>query len=175
MAEQPKYYHPSFLKGESVIVLPIGNNRYIFFGIGKVFRVIKGEEFDLAFIEFRPTSINNHPLTRTVIVKNNHPRRQLLTLKRGHFCMVYGFAYLISREDTDKDNVKKYWKKWQLYAFALQGWHTPTMFDIKRMRDNNETDEEKFEDMSELQQGFFENILDQLGEIDTDSEESEDE
>ena len=163
--KSPKYFHPSYIKNESIILIPICSGKYLFFGIGKVFNVTKGEKFDLVLIEFKPTTEKNRVGARSVIVMGNHPRRQILTLKRGQFCMAYGYAYLVNRESEKEDGTKATYRKWQLYACALQGWHTPTMFDITKMRKDNETEEDKYIDMSESQRDMFENILEQLGNI----------
>lgn len=161
--KQFKYYHISCIQKESILLIPEGKDKFYFFGIGKVFKVLKGEEYDLVFVEFKPTTNENYKSIRTIIVKNNHPRRQILTLKRGQFAMFYGRAYLVLQEPKKPDGTTAKYKKWQLYANALQGWHTPTMFDIKRMEKDNELDE--YELMSDKQKDLFDNILDRLADI----------
>lgn len=89
-------------------------------GIGTVTKIIKGNEFDLLYVNF------GRSYGREIIVRDNNSRRQLLTLKRGHRVTFYGKfkAYL---------NKKKKLKV-IFYAMALQDWFVPIAADFKQLK-----------------------------------------
>lgn len=126
----------------------------IFFGIGIVYRVVKGEKCDLVYINFGlfPTQ-----KPRLVVVFENHARRQLITLKRGQVCSVYGLARFYERK-KEQDGVETKDLKFGLYAKAIQGWYVPTMFDIRKMPTNEDVvnPTEKEENLMDT----FEDVLD---------------
>ena len=54
-------------------------------GVGIVKVIQKGEEFDMVGIDF------GRGYSRQIIVKNNHARRQIYTLKKGQLAWFYGY------------------------------------------------------------------------------------
>lgn len=105
-----------------------------FYGIGIVYRVVRGEKKDFVYVRF---GCFQNVKVRLVVVDHNHARRQTLTLKRGQCCQIYG----ISRYYTDYINLNgKRVKgiKLGLFATAINGWYVPTMLDIKKMPTNED-------------------------------------
>ena len=103
-----------------------GKSYRSFYGIGVVYRIVKQEKQDLVYINF---GILKHHRPRLVVVNDNHSRRQLLTLKRGQVCQVYGMSKIV-----DYGEKKKLW----LLAKGLLGWYVPTLLDIKKMPPNED-------------------------------------
>ena len=129
-----------------------------FYGIGKVFRVVKGEKQDLIYVRF---SVLPTAKIRLVVAYDNHARRQVLTLKRGQVCQIYGVSRefttdFISPETQEKKKVVRL----GLYASGILGWYVPTMIDIKRMPINEDlvAPSEKEEEM----QDKFEEVLNEF-------------
>lgn len=157
--------HMEHTKGESLMLFGWqefnGKKFRPFYGIGIVYRVVKGEKSDLVYVNFG--TFPDNPL-RLVVVIENRARRQTLTLKRGQVCQVYGFCRFYTQKVMD-NGVEKKLIKLALFAKGLQGWYTPTALDIKRTPINEDIDEptEKEETLEER----MENILDQFinGEI----------
>lgn len=157
------YIIPSFsgtmehLKDESFMIFGASYHKhkkyYLFYGIGIVYRVVKGDKQDLVYINF---GIFKERRTRLVVVYENHARRQLLTLKRGQVCQVYGicrfFTQKICVNGTMANGVRL-----GLYAQAIQGWYVPTMMDIKKLPINEDL-VEPTEKEKELQR-TFEDVL----------------
>ena len=150
-----------YLYGESLMLFGWqkyhGKKYRPFYGIGVVYRVVKGEKQDLVYVRFGPF---NTTKTRLVVVYHNHARRQILTLKRGQCCQVYGvcryFTTDIKLNGKDTKGLKL-----GLYATAIQGWYVPTMLDIRRLPTNEDivepTQNEKqyLENMDELLNEFM--------------------
>ena len=115
----------------------------MFYGIGTVYRVVKGEKNDLVYINF---GIFRDRKTRLVVVYDNHARRQIMTLKRGQICQVYGICRYFAT-DVEINGIKATGVKLGLYASGINGWYVPTMFDIRKMPTNEDlvepTDKEK--------------------------------
>ena len=149
-----------YLFGESLMLFGWqkyhGKKYRPFYGVGVVYRVVKGDKQDLVYIRFGPF---NTTKTRLVVVFHNHARRQILTLKRGQCCQVYGvcryFTTDIKLNDKDTKGLRL-----GLYATAIQGWYVPTMLDIRRLPTNEDlvapTEKEK-----EIQQ-TFEDVLNEF-------------
>ena len=120
-----------------------GKKYRLFYGIGVVCRVVKGDKQDLVHIRF---GCFNDARIRLVVVYRNHARRQLLTLKRGQVCQVFGFARYHTT-DIMLNGVKTKGTKIALYAHGISGWYVPTMLDIKKLPRNDDicmpTDSEK--------------------------------
>lgn len=96
-------------------------------GVGTCTKIVKGNDFDLCYINF------GRSYGREIIVRDNHARRQLLTLKRGHLTTFLGKFNIY----TDK--------KGQLrvifYAVGFQDWYLPIAADFKQLKkDSNTTD-----------------------------------
>lgn len=89
-------------------------------GVGTVTKIIKGNEFDLLYINF------GRSYGREIIVKDNISRRQLLTLKRGHKATFYGkFKPYVD---------KKKRLRVIFYAMGLQDWFVPIAADFKELK-----------------------------------------
>jgi len=142
------------LKDESLMLFGYSyrnKKRYrIFYGIGKVYRVVRGDKQDIVYINFGIFKEHN---TRAVIVMDNHPRRQTLTLKRGQVCQVYGMCRYFTTE-IEINGVKTKGVRLGLYALGLNGWYVPTMLDIRKMPTNEDLvrpteNEQKFQETME--------------------------
>lgn len=129
----------------------------IFYGIGKVYRVVNGDENDLVYINF---GLFPEHRVKALVVFYNHARRQTLLLKRGQVCQVYGLARYIERDVTNKAGHKEKKLSLVLYAHGFNAWYIPTLMDIRKMPKNEDlvspTDKEK-EYMESM-----EDILDQF-------------
>lgn len=127
------------IKGESLMLLGFTRHENVtyrmFYGIGIVYRVVKREKEDLVYINFG--IFKEHP-RRLVVVKDNHARRQLLTLKRGQCCHVYGLCRYYIGLGKEINGERKKELKFGLYANAILGWYVPTMVDIKKMPTNED-------------------------------------
>lgn len=127
-----------YLHGESLMLF--GNQTYHrrvyrpFYGIGIVYRVVKGDKFDLLYVRF---GCFQNVKTRLVVVWHNHARRQTLTLKRGQCCQVYGICRYFTTE-IELNGVKTKGVKLGLYATAINGWYVPTIMDIRKMPANED-------------------------------------
>ena len=97
-----------------------------FFGWGKVWKIEHGEKFDIVCIQF-----GFDRKIRDVVVFDNHARRQILTLKKGQYCLCGGQAKMYLRSSDDSPNAKRF-KQWTFIAYMLQGMFVPTMFDVKK-------------------------------------------
>ena len=151
---------PICLWGESVIFIPLQQYQFMFFAIGKVIRINKGDDFDIVQIQPKPCYKGEVAHLRNIIFAGNHPRRQILTLKCGQFAMFYGRANLVWQE-VEKDNgEKKKIRRWHLFAFACQGWYVPKMFDVKKAQEENV--EDMYDDLQEGQINFFTDIIEKI-------------
>lgn len=149
-----------YLFGESLMLF--GNQKYRgknyrpFYGIGIVYRVVKGEKQDLVYIRF---GCFPSVKTRLVVIYHNHARRQTLTLKRGQCCHVYGICRRFTTDIT-LNGKKTKGVRLALYAIAIQGWYVPSMMDIRKLPTNEDlvdpTEKEK-----EIQQ-TFEDVLNEF-------------
>ena len=126
-------------KGESLMLLGYvrhkGTTYRLFYGIGVVYRVVKREIDDLVYINFGV--FKEHP-RRLVVVHDNHARRQLLTLKRGQICHVYGLCRYFMGKGKKVDGKPTQELKMLLIATGILGWYVPTMVDIKKQGNNND-------------------------------------
>lgn len=125
-----------------------GNAKYRFcLGVGTVTKIIKGDKCDLVYINF------GRSYAREIIVANNYPRRQLLTLKKGHTVTFYG------KFKTYPEQKKR---KIVFYANGLQDWYVPIAADFKKLiketRDTNFFDSE----MTIEEETDLSNFIDEL-------------
>ena len=143
-----------YLFGESLMLFgtqKFGKKTYRpFYGVGCVYRVVKGEKQDLVYIRF---GCFDNVKVRLVVVYHNHARRQLLTLKRGQYCQVYGICRHFKSDIVVRGKETK-GLKLGLYAIAINGWYVPTMIDIRKLPINEDLEEptekeQKFEDKME--------------------------
>lgn len=138
----------------------------LFYGVGKVCRVVKGEKQDLVYINF---GIFSQHQTRLVVAFDNHTRRQTLTLKRGQMAQVVGICRNYMYE-FEKDGVKQQGLRLGLYAYGFNGWYVPTMMDIRKMPTN-----EDLVEPSEKEEKLMKNFDDVLNEFLTGKGNEEDE
>ena len=126
------------LKDESLMLFSYSTQkglRYrLFYGLGVVYRVVKGEKNDIVYINFG--IIQEHP-RRLVMVYDNHARRQLMTLKRGQICQVYGICRYYKTDINVKGKADK-GIRLCLIARGILGWYVPTMVDIRKMPVNDD-------------------------------------
>ena len=130
-----------------------------FYGVGVVYRVVKGENNDLVYVRF---GCFPHIRRRVIVAFHNHARRQTLALKRGQCCQVYGVCRYYTTEFVDKETQeKKKQVRLGLYAISINAWYVPTMIDIRRLPKNEDvvdpTDNEKklFETFDDVMQDFM--------------------
>ncbi len=137
--------------GESLMLFGSAKHRgkryRLFYGIGIVYRVVKGENQDLIYVNF---GFFKEHRTRLVLAYENHARRQTLTLKRGQCCQVYGLCRYYTTE-FELNGEKRKGVRLGLYARAISGWYVPTMMDIRKMPTNEDLVEPS-EKEEELQQ-----------------------
>lgn len=130
------------LKGESIMFFGWNelNGRKFrpFFGVGKVYRVVKGDECDLVYVNFGMQGIEREHTPRLVVCYDNHARRQTLTLKRGQHATIFGISRFYTKKITTKSGEQKEITNVSLYATGLQGWYVPTMLDIRKMPKNDD-------------------------------------
>ena len=154
-----------YLYGESLMLFgwqQYHKKRYRpFYGIGVVYRVVKGEKQDLVYVRF---GCFQSTRTRLIVVWHNHARRQIMTLKRGQCCQVYGVCRYFSTKVNINGEEKK-GLKLGLYAIAIQGWYVPSMIDIRKMPTN-----EDLVDPTEKEKDLQKTLESVLDEFLTDSE-----
>ena len=111
-------------------------------GVGRVTSIKTGNDFDWVKINF------GRHYARNIIVKNNHARRQIYTLKKGQLAWFYGF-YSVYRNDKGKiESI--------MYALGFQGWFVPKMFDIRHI------DTDLPQPIDEQEQKEMEQMIDDL-------------
>ena len=156
------------LKDESLMLFSYSmhnHKRYrMFYGIGVVYRVVKGEKQDLLYVNF---GIFKEKKTRLVVVYDNHSRRQLLTLKRGQVCQIYGLCRYFTT-DIMLNGQKTKGVRLGLYAKGINGWYVPTMLDIRKMPIN-----EDLSDPTEKEEEIQQTLEDVLNEFMTGQGEEE--
>lgn len=127
----------SHIPNESVVLFTYSQHcdkRYrLFYGVGIVYRVVKGEKCDLVYINF---GLLKQRKPRLVVVFDNHARRQIMTLKRGQVAQVYCLARFYELKKSDNPSERKA-IKFGLYAKGLQGWYVPKSFDIKQLENED--------------------------------------
>ena len=166
LKEKEPYVRPvaagtmEYLFGESLMLFGWqkyhGKKYRPFYGVGVVYRVVKGDKQDLVYVRF---GCFNTVKTRLVVAYHNHARRQILTLKRGQCCQVYGVCRYF-KTDINLNGVKTKGLRLGLYATAIQGWYVPTMLDIRRTPTN-----EDIVAPTENEKQYMENMDDLLNEF----------
>lgn len=144
LANEEDLIKPSFsgkmecIRNESIMLFSYGfinNKTYrLFYGIGIVYRVVKMEKQDLVYVNF---GIFRNVKTRCIVAYDNQARRQILTLKRGQVCQIYGLCRYYTSDAMIKGEKKK-GLRLGLYAKGISGWYTPTMIDLKRLPPNED-------------------------------------
>lgn len=127
-----------------------GQNRFrACYGVGIVMKILKGDKFDLIYMNLG-RGIGESTLRKIVVEKAN-ARKQIYTLKVNQFAQVVGE---FRNYATKGENGYKY--EGVIYADALNGWYVPKSFDRNHFEDIESIDE-----MSEEETNEFENALDQ--------------
>lgn len=111
---------PRITKNESLLFFgkdeKLKDKKYhLVLGIGRVVSVEHGENLDLVRMNF-----GYHK--REILVYDNHARRQIYTLKRGHLAWFYGISKTILVDGKSKKI---------FLARGFQAWYVPKMLDIK--------------------------------------------
>ena len=88
-------------------------------GVGRVTSIKTGDKFDWVKINF------GRHYARNIVVKNNHARRQIYTLKKGQLAWFYGYYATITNEKGEIESI--------MYAIGFQGWFVPRQFDINKI------------------------------------------
>lgn len=152
---------------ESIIVFPKFSKTFsIFQGIGLVKRISRGEEFDVVYAVF---GIHSNK-TRPIVVIENRARRQILTLKCGQYAIFYGACVKRKKRATytnkqgKSSTVDTYY--WELYAYMMQGFYVPKMFDIRKHAKDvlKGEEEEETTPMSNEETNLFEVQVNELFE-----------
>ena len=149
-----------YVMGESLMLFGQqkwhGKSYRLFYGVGVVYRVVKGEKADLVYVRF-----GCFPSTkaRLVVVYDNRSRRQTMTLKRGQTCQVYGIARNF-RQKLVYGSKTTYELRLGLYARGINGWYTPTMLDIRKMPINEDVVEPSEKEKETMKS--FEEVLNEF-------------
>ena len=139
----------------------------IFYGIGKVYRVVHGDKFDLVYVNFG--LLPSHRV-KTVVVYYNHARRQTLLLKRGQVCQIYGLATYYEKTVINKAGHKEDKFALFLYAHGFNPWYIPTLKDSRKMPVNEDVVRP-----SDKEEEYMESLNEVLDQFMTTGEEEDDE
>lgn len=153
--------HATTLYGDTIIKFPLMNNEMGFFGIGKVIHIARGEKADMVSVIFAPEGKGEVFKSKTVIVAGNFPRRQLLTVKHGQYALFYGRCVLKNLEEREINGKMVTPRKWEFFAYAIQGLYVPNAFDVKKAH-KDKVDEELFTEMNESETKLLNDIIDDL-------------
>lgn len=151
--------------GESLLFFPKASNRgySLFFGVGRIYSISKGENFDIVHVIFGVETMRD----RTILVADNHGRRQVQTLKKGQFALFYGVCVnrVMDREIMSKYTNKPIKPKVTIfYAYMVQGMYVPRTIDIQKLNEDiaNGIEEKQIKDMSEHDKDMFQKEIDKL-------------
>lgn len=128
----------NFLKGESLALF--GSKKYKkrkfrpFWGIGIVYRIVRGDKGDLVYINF---GVSKDHKPKLIVCYENIARRQTLTLKRGMVCEVYGMCRYYFTE-FELNGKKQVGARMGLFARGINGWYTPSVLDVRKMPQNED-------------------------------------
>lgn len=114
-------------------------------GVGVVTKIKKGKDFDLLYINF------GRSYSREIIVKDNHSRRQLLTLKVNQLATFRGKFKVYKEKNTGE-------LKSVFYAYGLQAWYLPKAIDIKDL----DIDESMYEQTTEEEEKSLLTFIDDI-------------
>ena len=95
-----------------------------FIGWGQVLKISKGDKLDIVLVKFGERAYN-------VVATRNHPRRQVMTLKRGYLATVFGYSrvHYVDVKNRKGEPIKA--KRTHLYAWGFQGWYVPLIADLR--------------------------------------------
>jgi len=150
--DKPEFFIPDIsktLKGstnESLIFFGKCHfeQRYsVVLGVGRVKMIKTSEKFDLVKINF------GRHYSRLIIVKDNHARRQIYTLKKGQLAWFYGYYASFKNEQGKLESI--------LYAVGFQGWYVPKVMDIRNIDTEipQELEEQEQDEMQSLINDLF--------------------
>lgn len=143
MSESVRVVHHSM--NEAIVYLgppKEDNSKNFCFGIGIVKKIEKGENFDIVKMDF-----GRGTYWRDIVVRMNHARRQIYTLKVGQLAWFFGFMKVYRQEGK---------RKAYFFARGFQGWYVPKNMDIKKL-DPNEVEELTKENESKID--FIDELL----------------
>lgn len=128
-----------------------------FFGPCKVWKIEKGDKFDIIQLQF-----GLDRKIRDVLVFNNHARRQLLMCKKGYWILAFGEIKMYKRENPN--NPKQNYRQWQYFAYALWSTGVPLMFDVRKHEKEVEEGIEKneFVELNENREQYYDNIVNEI-------------
>ena len=128
-----------------------------FFGPCKVWKIEKGDKFDVIQLQF---GLDRQ--IRDVLVFNNHARRQLLMCKKGYWILAFGEAKMYKRENPRNKKLK--YNQWQYFAYALWSNGVPLAFDVRKRQKDIDAGVEKdeFEQLSDNKQEYYDNIVNEI-------------
>lgn len=143
---------------DNLLIIPsVIRHARCFLGIGRVMKISRGKEFDLVTMNFSLFRAKY----RTIIVFDNHARRQIFGLKKGEFAWTYGI--LKRYKDKHKETQKLVWH-YALIGYMFDPVYTPKSIDIKRYEEDIKEGKVKNEmdNMSERQLKTFDWIADDI-------------
>lgn len=120
------------LNNNNILLLRAGNMT-LFWGIGNVFKIERGENFDIVYADF---GFAKNP--RAVVITHNQARRQILTLKRGQFALFWGQAKTFKKPSKFKGVANPTYREWALFGYVVSGFYVPKAFDVKKMESDIE-------------------------------------
>ena len=129
-------------RGESLIIFDTPSdkeNLRLCFGVGRVMHIEKGGDMDLVCINF------GRHYSRRIVVKDNHARRQIYTLKKGQLASFYGYMQVF----TEDEKVKALF-----FGIGFNAWFVPKKLDIKHY------DSETIEELTKENETIMLNFLD---------------
>ena len=141
---------------ESLIMIPNDNPRFNqFFGIARIFKISRGDAFDVITVAF---GVLNK--VRDILVTDNFARRQLLTLKKGQYALIFGEAHLVYRETTTGHKVAK----WEFMSRLNLGMYVPKVADFKQHKKDIDDgiEVEQCEDISTTMSEHYKPIIDSI-------------
>ena len=157
-------------------IVPTDNlcDEYVFLGGGKtsairpyflcgvLMQISKGEEFDVLTVK---TSDAKKECYKSVLVYNNHARRQIYTCRKGQSLISYGLSALREIEITYRGKKRRVMKRF-FWANMIQGMYVPKSLDIKHDVDYQEN---QVDTMSIEQKEYWEDTINSLldGTIET--------
>lgn len=122
------------------------SNRFTtYMGLGVVTKVQKGDKLDIVKMNF------GRRYAREILVYHNHARRQIYTLKRGQFAMVFGYMRIERDKETNEYHTI-------MLAYGFNAWYVPKTLDIK----NEEYDLDTIEELTKDNETSMLNFLDEI-------------
>ena len=109
----------TYLKNETIFVFGSPEDktdRKQCIGLGRVCKVEKGDELDLVYMNF------GRRFNRKILVKHNHARRQIYTLKKGELAWFKG-EFKVYNDEKGPYTI--------FFAYGFQAWFVPKAMDIK--------------------------------------------